>query len=238
MSALPVATPDAPRHKPQPERSRPGRNGQRRLRLVPQPRPRMARLPFLTLLIALVGAGMVGLLLLNTSLQNQAFKASELRRTAAEMAYSVGELEQLLTEAESTRELSRRATALGMRPNRDIAFVQVPDGLVSGEPRASDGLYLPSALTKSPEELAKERAERALKRADERRTLEQGILDEHRARILDARAKEMEERRRAAEVADAQNRPQSEGETSTSPSVGPAAAVPAPAQNATDSENR
>lgn len=199
MSALPVITPAT--H--QPDTSRPDRSGagRRRLRLVPRPRARMARLPFLTVLIGLVGAGMVGLLLLNTSLQNQAFEATQLRRQAAEMSYAEGELEQLLTEAQSARELGRRATALGMRPNRDVAFVALPDGTISGDPRASDGRYLPSALTRSPEEIAQERRDRAAQRADARRAEEQRVLDQHRQRIIDARTQELEERRRAAEAA-------------------------------------
>lgn len=191
MSALPVVTPE-PRRPSEPRQ---------RLRLVPRPRARMARLPFLTVLIALVGAGMVGLLLLNTALQNQAFEASQLRRQAAEMSYAEGELEQLVTEAGSARELSRRATALGMRPNRDIAFIQLETGLISGDPRASDGLYLPSALTRSPEEIAKAKAEKAAKRAEERRAREQQAMDGHRQRIIDARSLELDERRRAAETA-------------------------------------
>lgn len=161
----------------------------------------MARLPFLSVLIALVGAGMVGLLLLNTALQTQAFQASQLRRQAAEMSYAEGELQQLVTEAGSARELSRRATALGMRPNRDIAFVQLGTGQISGEPKASDGLYLPSALTRSPEEIAKDKADKAVKRAEERRAQEQQVLESRRQRIVDARSRELEERRRAAEAA-------------------------------------
>lgn len=192
MSALPVVTPE-PR--------RPGETRRRGLRLVPRPRARMARLPFLSVLIALVGAGMVGLLLLNTALQTQAFQASQLRRQAAEMSYAEGELQQLVTEAGSARELSRRATALGMRPNRDIAFVQLGTGQISGDPKASDGLYLPSALTRSPEEIAKDKADKAVKRAEERRAREQQVLESHRQRIVDARSRELEERRRAAEAA-------------------------------------
>lgn len=257
MSAVPVVTPTIPR---------PGTSAapkQRWLRLVPQPRARMARLPFLTLLIVMVAAGMVGLLLLNTSLQNQAFQASQLRRQAAEMSYAVGELEGLLTEAESTRELSRKATALGMRPNRDIAFVEVPTGVISGEPRASDGLYLPSALTRTPEEVAKERADQAMKRSANRRTDEQAALQKNRQRIIDARAKELEQRRLAAEEKLAAERaaaaqagaPAAAGQTEgtqtapAQPGSAPAGAAqnqapqnapaqPAPAQNAQGSENR
>lgn len=212
MSAQPVVHPDV--------RATPGsRPPQRRprLRLVPPPRPRMGRTPFLVLLIGLVGAGMVGLLILNTHLQNQAFAASQLRRQAAEMSYAEGELRQLVIEAGSTGELTRKATELGMRPNREIAFVELPSGQIAGEPAASDGLFLPSALTKSPEQLAKERAERAEQRAAERRAQEERILNGHRQRILDARAAEM------AAAQEARG-----GDPAAAPGEGSSATVPTP----------
>lgn len=220
MSAQPVVTGE-PRRAPSPPAA-PRTRG--RLRLVAPPRPRLARTPFLVLLIGLVGVGMVGLLLLNTGLQSQAFKASELRRQAAETAYAEGELEQLVIEAGSTRELTRKATELGMRPNREVAFVRLPDGLVSGEPGPSDGLFLPSALSKSPEQLAKERAEKARERAAERRAQEQKVMDGHRQRILDARAQELAAAEQAAR--DAAERAGATGENPTAGTAG------APAQRA------
>lgn len=195
MSAVPVVTPDT-------RRARPSTNG-RRLRLVPRPRKRMARMPFLLVLIALVGVGMVGLLLLNTSLQNQAFEATELRRQAAEMRYAEGELEQLVTEAGSSGELIRKASEMGLRPNRGVAFVQLPHGTVTGDAKADDGLFLPSAISKDDEQLAQERAERAAKRATERRLQEQKVLAGNRQRILDDRAKRQAE----AQAAQAQAQP-------------------------------
>lgn len=179
MSAQPVFAPS----------TRPVREDRRRiLRLVPPPRPRMARVPFLLVLIGLVGVGMVGLLLLNTGLQNQAFEASLLRQEAAQTSYKQGELAQLAIEAESTRELSRKATELGMRPNQGVAFIELPDGRISGEPVVADGQFQPSVLSKSTEQLAKERADKALERAHDRRMDEQMVLLTHRQRITDARA--------------------------------------------------
>lgn len=192
MSALPVAPP---------EPTSPPARSRRQLRLVPRPRARMSRVAFVSMLCAIVGIGMVGLLLLNTALQNQAFEATQLRRQVAEISYTQGELEQLVIESGSARELSRKATELGLRPNRDIAFVALPTGLVEGEPKASDGLYLPSALTKTPEEVARDKAARITRQAEERRTQEQQVLDRNRKRIIDARTKELEERQRAAEAA-------------------------------------
>ncbi|WP_425309759.1 hypothetical protein AADG42_13675 [Ammonicoccus fulvus] len=180
MSALPVVSPD--------NRRDPSTTRLRRLRLVRPSRPRMGPVAFLTFLLGLVGVGMVGLLLLNTHLQNQAFQATELRRQAAEMSYAEGELTQLVIEAGSTRELTRKATELGLRPNRGIAFVELPSGNITGEPTADDGLFLPSSLTRSAEEMAQERAKEALTHAGERRQAEALVAEQHRERILEARA--------------------------------------------------
>lgn len=200
MSALPVAPTGSHRPDPDPRH-------RRRLGLVPRPHVRMARLPFLMVLIALVGLGMVGLLLLNTTLQNQAFEATQLRRQVAELSYAEGELEHLLIEAQSAREISRRATALGMRPNRDTAFLTLPGGEVSGEPTVADGSYLPSALTRSAEDIAADKVALAVRRAESRKAAEEKVAEEHRDRIMTARTREVEERRRAAEEAAQANAP-------------------------------
>lgn len=180
MSAVPVIAPDSGRTQ---STDRP-----HRLRLVRPARPRMGPVTYLTFLLGLVGIGMVGLLLLNTHLQNQAFQATELRRQAAEMSYAEGELTQLVVEAGSTQELTRKATELGLRPNRGIAFIEIPSGTITGKPTPDDGLFLPSALTLSPEDIAQQKAKDALTRAGERRQAEAQVAEEQRQRILDARA--------------------------------------------------
>ena len=203
---------------------------QRILRLVPPPRARMSRVPFLLILVGLVGVGMVGLLLLNTGLQNQAFAASQLRQQAAQISYEEGELTQLVIEAGSTRELTRRATEQGMRPNRGVAFVELPDGRITGDPTPEDGMFLPSALSKSAEDLAKERADRALKRAHDRRMAEQKVLLAHRQPILDARAAEKAAAQQAeAERAAAERAAAEAAQPAVPPPAAPQEAQPAPA---------
>ena len=57
---------------------------------------RLARFPFLLVLIGIFGLGMVGLLMVNTTLQNQAFEARSLNRQATELAYAQADLENRL----------------------------------------------------------------------------------------------------------------------------------------------
>ena len=124
----------------------------------------MARIPFIAVLIAVFGVGMAGLLMLNTSLQNQAFEGRSLNRQANELVYSQAELESEISRRASPQELARRASALGMRPNPHPVFVVVPSGKVIGNPQRVTGREVPSLVVKTPAELAAERAAAAAKR--------------------------------------------------------------------------
>ena len=134
----------------------------RPLRAVAQPAARLARFPFLLVLIGVFGLGMAGLLMLNTTLQSQAFQSRTLNRQAAELAYAQADLENQLDALAAPQELARRASALGMRPNPFPAFLVLPRGKVVGKPTPVSGHEVPALIVKTPTELA---AERAAKRA-------------------------------------------------------------------------
>jgi hypothetical protein len=84
-------------------------------------------------LIGVFGLGMAGLLMLNTTLQNQAFQARTLNREATQLAYVQADLENRLDAQAAPAELARRASALGMRPNPHPAFLVLPKGKVIGK---------------------------------------------------------------------------------------------------------
>ena len=140
-----------------PEPTTPDRN---RLRAVPPPRPRLARIPFLLVLIGIFGLGMAGLLMLNTTLQNQAFQARSLNRQATELAYVEADLQNQLDAAGASSELARRASLLGMRPNPRPAFLVLPKGKVIGNPNRVTGSEVPDLVVKTKAQLASERATR------------------------------------------------------------------------------
>jgi len=134
----------------------------RPLRAVAQPAAQLARFPFLLVLIGVFGLGMAGLLMLNTTLQSQAFQSRTLNRQAGELAYAQADLENQLDALAAPQELARRASALGMRPNPFPAFLVLPSGKVVGKPRPVSGLEVPALIVKTPAQLA---AEQAAKRA-------------------------------------------------------------------------
>ena len=143
-------------------RSGDARRTSRPLRAVAQPAARMAQFPFLLVLIGIFGIGMAGLLMLNTTLQSQAFESRTLNRRATELAYSHADLENQLDAHAAPQELARRASELGMRPNPFPAFLVLPSGEVVGKPIPVSGHEVPALIVKTPAQLA---AEQAAKRA-------------------------------------------------------------------------
>jgi type IV secretory pathway VirB10-like protein len=134
----------------------------RPLHAVAEPAARLARFPFLLVLIGIFGIGMAGLLMLNTTLQSQAFESRTLNRQATELAYAQADLENQLDALATPQELARRASALGMRPNPFPAFLVLPSGKVVGKPTPVEGSEVPALIVKTPAQVA---AEQAAKRA-------------------------------------------------------------------------
>jgi hypothetical protein len=130
-----------------------------RLRAVPAARPRLARRPFALVLIVLFAVGLTGLLMLNTTLQNQAFTARTLNRQATELAHVQADLQTRLDAASSPQELVRRATLLGMRPNQYPAFLVLPSGKVIGKPERVSGREAENLLYKTDAQISQERAD-------------------------------------------------------------------------------
>lgn len=106
-----------------------------RLQVVPdRPRP-AARGPFVVLVLSVLGFGMVGLLLLNTSLQQGSFVIHDLEGRTADLADRQGLLEQRVAALRAPENLARMATRQGMVPNPNPAFLRLSDGKVLGEAR-------------------------------------------------------------------------------------------------------
>jgi hypothetical protein len=135
----------------------------RGLRAVPGLPERMARIPFITVLIAIFGVGMVGLLVVNTSLQNQAFESRALNRQAAQLVYAEAELQSQLNQVRTPQQIATKASALGMRANPYPAFLVVPSGKVIGERHRIAGDEMKGLIVKTPAQLAAEKTAREAK---------------------------------------------------------------------------
>jgi hypothetical protein len=130
----------------------------RSLKAVPGVPTRLAGFPFIVVLMAVFGLGMAGLLMLNTTLQNQAFQHRALKRQATVLAYDQATLQQQIDQLSTPSELARQASALGMRPNPAPAFLVIPGGKIIGEPKRVKGNEVPDLIVRSPAELAARQA--------------------------------------------------------------------------------
>lgn len=121
-----------------------------RLRRIDSPRRRLPGVGFALLVVGIVVAGMVGLLVLNTTLQNDGFAVRRAQRQAAELGYQVSDLETRVHRAASPAEIAGRATELGMVPNPSGVFIDLATGRVVGTPRAATGQEVPSLRVARP----------------------------------------------------------------------------------------
>lgn len=125
MSLLDIL--DPARREPVPER-------ERWLDVVPKAPFKAPRVPFVLLVLAVLGVGLVGLLLLNTSLQQGSFAIHDLQRQTSLLADRQSELERKVAVLQAPENLAARAVKLGMVPNPNPAFLRLSDGKVLGDP--------------------------------------------------------------------------------------------------------
>jgi hypothetical protein len=123
---------------------------------VPAPPRQVRRTPFALVVVAILGSGLLALLLLNTVLAQDAFVLHDLQRQTAALADREQELQQAVARDEAPSALASRAAALGMVPGGDPLFLRLPDGAVLGNPKAAVGRRAPrpspsASATPSPQ---------------------------------------------------------------------------------------
>ncbi|WP_344468370.1 septum formation initiator family protein [Kitasatospora kazusensis] len=93
----------------------------------------------MVLVVALLTGGLLGLLMLNTALNEGTFELSRLQKQTTELTDQQQTLQQQINQGSAPDALERRARELGMVPGGDPAFLQ-DDGKVIGKPgQAQDG---------------------------------------------------------------------------------------------------
>jgi cell division protein FtsB len=112
----------------------PVRSTRPRLRVVDDAPFRPPRMPFVLFVVALLVAGLVGLLLLNTGLQQGTFRVTDLNKQAQQLQDQQQALEHQVRTLEAPQHLADRALELGMVPNPNPVFLRLPDGKVLGVP--------------------------------------------------------------------------------------------------------
>jgi len=89
---------------------------------------------FIVILALLLISGLVGLLLLNLSMQKGAFELAGLQARTEELKVHQQALDQQLERVQSTQKLARRATGHGMVPSTNPVFLDLSDGSIIGDP--------------------------------------------------------------------------------------------------------
>lgn len=108
-----------------------------RLTVVPRRRRPAGRAPFLALVSMVLLAGVVGLLLFNTSMQQASFTTTALEQQADRLAARQQALEMELEQLRDPQRIAGAAQRLGMVQACSPAFLRLGAGKVSGAPCTS-----------------------------------------------------------------------------------------------------
>ena len=97
-------------------------------------RTQAARTPFAILVISMLVAGVVGLLMFNTNMQQASFKATALQERVSVLAAREQALNMELDALRDPQRLAAAANELGMVAATEPAFIRLADGRVLGNP--------------------------------------------------------------------------------------------------------
>ncbi|WP_181874209.1 hypothetical protein [Marinitenerispora sediminis] len=128
-----AAPPRAPRATPRRTPARP-RSAARTVPPAPRPDPGAApRMPFVLLILGLLGGALASLLVLRTVLTEDAFAISQLQQENRELANQEEALRERTLHAESPEAVAEAAERLGMEPGEAPLFIELETGEVRGD---------------------------------------------------------------------------------------------------------
>ncbi|GAB2634087.1 hypothetical protein GCM10027168_74960 [Streptomyces capparidis] len=136
----PRTTPAAAGHGPA------GRRNGRLGRLLPSGTTSAARTPFVLLIVVLLASGLIGLLVLNSAVNQGSFQLSRLEKETRQLTDEEQALQQEVDEHSDPGALAERARELGMVPGGNPAFL-TPEGDVKGVPGHSASASPAAALS-------------------------------------------------------------------------------------------
>jgi len=121
-----------------------------RLRRVTTQAGGLTRIPFLIIASLVLVGGLVGLLILTTTIQAQSRHLRDLQTQVSALNDEQAALSAEVGQLRSATHLVEAASALGMRPNPHPAMIALADGTVYGVPAPADGNALPDQVWNGP----------------------------------------------------------------------------------------
>ncbi|GCD96222.1 hypothetical protein [Embleya hyalina] len=106
-----------------------------RIRLAARRAKGTTRTPFVVLVVALLGGGLLSLLLLNTALNQGSFEVGRLQKRQDQLTDDREALQRELDAKAAPGELARRAQELGLVPGGSPVFIDPATGRVLGVPK-------------------------------------------------------------------------------------------------------
>lgn len=106
-----------------------------RLQATPPVPVSAPRAPFVVLVLGVVMAGVLGILVLNTKIYENAFKLSDLQSKQVNLDRQEQQLNQQIAKQEAPNNLAAAAAKQGLVPAGSPAFIRLPDGRVLGIPQ-------------------------------------------------------------------------------------------------------
>ncbi|MFG1674884.1 hypothetical protein [Micromonospora sp. NPDC049282] len=110
-----------------------------RLRVAPPPPIRVPRAPFVGLILMLVVGGVLGILAVNTKINENAFRLERLQEQQAKLDVDEQELKKEIADQEAPGNLTANARKLGLVESEDPAYIRLPDGRTIGVPHPAEG---------------------------------------------------------------------------------------------------
>jgi hypothetical protein len=138
------ATALAPDHEPRTDLGRglgdrTDQDRKARLRVAPPVPVSAPRAPFVALVLGVVVAGVLGILVLNTKINENAFRLANLQSQQNTLDEQEQQLKAQLAEESSPTSLAAAARKLGLVPAGLPAFIRLPDGRTIGVPQPATG---------------------------------------------------------------------------------------------------
>lgn len=113
--------------------------GPPQLRVAPPAPVAVPRAPFVAMILVVVVGGVLGVLLVNTKINENAIRIGTLQQQQSTLDVQEQQLKKEIAQYEAPNNLAAQARKLGLVESGPPAFIRLPDGRVIGVPQPATG---------------------------------------------------------------------------------------------------